>query len=82
MFLVGAHLLAACFFAFALYGILRADLVKQTSGDAIFGAVCGYLLLGIIWSLYTRPWRRLRPDPSLLGVAENANGCCDGDRGT
>jgi voltage-gated potassium channel len=49
--LVGAHLLAACFFAFALYGILRAILVKQASGDAIFGAVCGYLLLGIIWSL-------------------------------
>ena len=49
--LVGAHLLAACFFAFALYGILRAIFVKQASGDAIFGAVCGYLLLGIIWSL-------------------------------
>ena len=41
--LVGALLLAACFFAFALYGILRAVLVKQASGDAIFGAVCGYL---------------------------------------
>ena len=49
--LVGAHLLAACFFAFALYGILRAIFVKQASGDAIFAAVCGYLLLGIIWSL-------------------------------
>jgi voltage-gated potassium channel len=48
---VGAHLLAACVFAFALYGILRAVFVKQASGDAIFGAVCGYLLLGIIWSL-------------------------------
>ena len=49
--LVGAHLLAAGVFAFALYGILRAILVKQASGDAIFGAICGYLLLGIIWSL-------------------------------
>jgi voltage-gated potassium channel len=49
--LIGANLLAACFFAFALYGILRAVFVKQASGDAIFGAVCGYLLLGIIWSL-------------------------------
>jgi hypothetical protein len=48
---VGAYLLAACFFAFALYGILRAIFVRQVSGDAIFGAVCGYLLLGIIWSL-------------------------------
>ena len=49
--LVGAYLLAACFFAFALYGILRAILLKQASGDAILGAVCGYLLLGIIWSV-------------------------------
>ena len=24
---------------------------KQASGDAVFGAVCGYILLGIIWSL-------------------------------
>lgn len=51
MFLIGANLVAAAFFAFALYGILRAILVKEASGDAIFGAVCGYLLLGIIWSL-------------------------------
>ena len=49
--LVGAHLLAACFFAFSLYGILRAIFAKDVSGDAILGAVCGYLLLGIIWSL-------------------------------
>ncbi|MBM4089885.1 MAG: two pore domain potassium channel family protein [Planctomycetes bacterium] len=51
LFLVAAHLFAACFFAFALYGILRAIFVKQASGDAVFGAVVGYLLLGIIWSL-------------------------------
>jgi hypothetical protein len=49
--LVGSHLLAACVFAFALYRILRAVLLDQASGDAIFGAVCGYLLLGIIWAL-------------------------------
>jgi voltage-gated potassium channel len=49
--LVGAYLLAAGFFAFALYGILRAIFAKDVSGDAIFGTVCGYLLLGIIWSL-------------------------------
>ena len=48
---VGAHLVASGFFAFALYGILRAIVVPQASGGAIFGAVCGYLLLGIIWSL-------------------------------
>jgi hypothetical protein len=51
LLLIGAYLAAACFFAFALYGILRTILVKQPSGDAILGAVCGYLLLGIIWSL-------------------------------
>ena len=51
MLLVTAHLVAACFFSFAMYGILRAILAKQASGDAIFGAVCGYLLLGIIWTL-------------------------------
>jgi hypothetical protein len=51
LLVVGSYLLAACFFSFALWGILRAILLKQASGDAIFGAVCGYLLLGIIWSL-------------------------------
>jgi voltage-gated potassium channel len=51
LLLVGAYLLAAGFFAFALYGILRAIFAKEVSGDAIFGTVCGYLLLGIVWSL-------------------------------
>jgi hypothetical protein len=51
MCLVAAHLLAVCFFAFALYRILRGIFARQVSGDAIFGAVCGYLLLGIIWTL-------------------------------
>ncbi len=49
--LVATHLLAVGFFAFALYGILRGIFAKQASGDAIFGAVCGYILLGIIWTL-------------------------------
>lgn len=48
---VAAHLVAASFFAFSLYGILRAIFVSRVSGDALFGAACGYLLLGIIWSL-------------------------------
>ncbi len=34
--------------------------MNRVSGDAIFGAVCGYLLLGIIWSL-------------LYGAAETAS---------
>jgi voltage-gated potassium channel len=49
--LVASHLLAACFMAFALYGIVCGILANQVSGDAIFGAACGYLLLGIAWSL-------------------------------
>jgi voltage-gated potassium channel len=49
--LIAAHLIAVCFLAFALYGILRTILVSQVSGNAIFGAVCGYVLLGIIWTL-------------------------------
>jgi voltage-gated potassium channel len=48
---VGSLLTAASFFAFALYGILRGIFARHVSGDAVFGAVCGYLLLGIIWSL-------------------------------
>jgi voltage-gated potassium channel len=49
--IVGSHLLAACVFGFALYRILRAILVGYISRGALFGAVCGYLLLGIIWAL-------------------------------
>ena len=49
--LVGAQVVAAGFFAFALYRIVLAIFAKDVSGDAIFGTVCGYLLLGIIWSL-------------------------------
>jgi voltage-gated potassium channel len=49
--LVGAYVVAAGFFVFALSGILRGILVRQASGRVIFGAACGYLLLGIIWSL-------------------------------
>jgi voltage-gated potassium channel len=73
--LVGSHLVAASFFAFALYGILRGILVKQASGDAIFGAVCGYILLGIIWSvLYSAaetasPGSFSVPSPQGAGVA-------------
>jgi len=51
MLLVVSHLVAAACFAFALYGILRKIFAEHVSGDAIFGAICGYLLLGIIWGL-------------------------------
>jgi voltage-gated potassium channel len=49
--LVATYLVAVCFFAFALFGIIRAVLVRHVTGNAILGALCGYLLLGIIWSL-------------------------------
>jgi voltage-gated potassium channel len=51
MVLIAAHVVAVCFFAYALYGILRAIFVRRLSGDAIFGVICGYVLLGIIWTL-------------------------------
>ena len=51
MLVVASLVTAASFFTFALYGILRGILARQVSSDAVFGAVCGYLLLGIIWSL-------------------------------
>jgi hypothetical protein len=49
--LTSAYLLTACFFGFALSGIVRTILVGRATTDAILGAICGYLLLGIIWSL-------------------------------
>jgi hypothetical protein len=49
--LAASYLLTACFFAFALFGIVRTVLAGRASTHAIMGAVCGYLLLGIIWSL-------------------------------
>lgn len=71
--LVGTYLLAACLFAFALYGILRAIFAKQASGDAIFGAVCGYLLLGIIWSLLYLAVETAFPESFDMPAAGGAN---------
>jgi hypothetical protein len=58
--LVGAHLLAAGFFVFALYGILRAIFVKQASGDAIFVVTFSWGLSG---AFYTPLSRQLLRDP-------------------
>lgn len=80
-FLVGAQLLAASFFAFALYGILRGILVRQVSGDAIFGAVCGYLLLGIIWSLLYYAVETAVPGSFRLPAPTDAGGGTAPDRG-
>jgi hypothetical protein len=83
LFLVAAQLVAAGFFAFALYGILRAVLVKQASGDAIFGAVCGYLLLGIIWSLLYSAVETAFPGSFSSPAAQGAHAAAvRPDRGT
>jgi voltage-gated potassium channel len=81
MLLVGAYLVAACFFAFALYRILRAILVKQASGDAIFGAVCGYLLLGIIWSLLYSAVETAFPGSFRLPASRGGDAVTAPDRG-
>jgi voltage-gated potassium channel len=69
MLVVGSHLLAAFVFALALYRIVRTVLVDQASGDAIFGAVCGYLLLGIIWSLFYSAVETASPGSFSLSTA-------------
>jgi hypothetical protein len=71
--LVGSNLLAACVFSFALYGIVRAVLVNQASRDAIFGAVCGYLLLGIIWALVYSAVETASPGSFTSSVASKAS---------
>jgi hypothetical protein len=72
--LVGAHLVAACFFAFALYGILRAVLVRKATIDALFGAVCGYLLLGIIWTVLYSAVETAFPGSFVVPVTGAAEG--------
>ena len=74
LLLVVAHLLATGFFAFALYGILRAIFAKEVSGDAIFGTVCGYLLLGIIWGLLYSAVETASPGSFAVSAAGGADG--------
>jgi hypothetical protein len=61
------YLFAASFFGFALYGILRTILAKKVSGNALLGAVCGYLLLGIIWSLIYSTVETAQPGSLFAG---------------
>ncbi len=49
--LIVFQVLTACLFALTLGGIVRTILAGNATGDAILAAVCGYLLLGIIWTL-------------------------------
>ncbi|HMO83784.1 MAG TPA: potassium channel family protein [Lacipirellulaceae bacterium] len=51
VFAVIAHLLTALLFALVLWDIVREILAGHSTGDAILAALCGYLLLGIVWSL-------------------------------
>lgn len=71
--LVGAHLIAVCLFAFVLLRIVRVVLSKHVSGDAIFGAVCGYVLLGIIWSLLYSAVETASPGSFRLPASEHAD---------
>ncbi len=49
--LIVFQVLTACLFALTLGDIVRTILAGHATGDAILAAVCGYLLLGIIWTL-------------------------------
>ena len=59
--LISGHLSAALFFGLVLYRILKTVLIRRVSRDALFGAVCGYLLLGIIWGLVYSSLETFRP---------------------
>lgn len=48
---LAGNLCAVSFFVLALSAILAAIFRGNVTGDAIFGAICGYLLLGIIWGI-------------------------------
>ncbi len=83
LLLVGGYLLAAGFFIFALYGILRAILVQRPSGDAVFGAVCGYLLPGIIWTVLFSALETASPGSFHVSAAKDAAAAAPPlDRGT
>jgi voltage-gated potassium channel len=71
--LAAAHLVAVAFLAFALYGILRVIFMKQISGGAIFGVVCGYILLGIIWSLVYAAVEATFPGSFVMPSLANAD---------
>jgi hypothetical protein len=73
--LILGYLSAACFFGFALYGILANIMARSVSADAIFGAVCGYLLLGIIWGLAYSSLEAARPGSfRIAGTPATADG--------
>ena len=76
-----ALLAAACVFLFALCRILPAIFVKDPSWDALLGAVCGYLLLGIIWTVLYRAVETASPG-SFSVPAQQAGRSSGVDRAT
>jgi hypothetical protein len=60
-FLALSYLFTSFFFAFALFGIVRTVLSGRATTHAILGAVCGYLLLGLVWSLVYSAVETLAP---------------------
>lgn len=78
--LVAAYLLAVGFLAFSFLGILRAIFARDVPADAILGAVCGYLLLGIIWTVLYSAVETASPGSFNMpsrGDAEIMNACPD-----
>jgi voltage-gated potassium channel len=61
-FFVGFHLVAAAFLGFAVTTILRTIFREKTiSADSIYGAFCGYLLVGLIFGHLYRCLEALSP---------------------
>jgi hypothetical protein len=52
MSLTAGHVIGAAFFVVVAGRIVRSILLsRELSWDSIFGAICGYLLLGVAWGL-------------------------------
>jgi hypothetical protein len=79
--LVAAHLLTAGLFAFVLCGILGTILMGRAAGDALVGAVCGYLLLGIIWSLLYSAVETAAPGSFLIPTQDSVDANTSANRG-
>ena len=68
--LISAHLLAAGFMAFALFGIVTAMFRWNVNQHPVLGAICGYLLLGIIWTLLYTAVEMASPGSFRMSAAD------------
>jgi hypothetical protein len=75
--LAASYLLTACFFGFAWFGIVRSILMGRVTRHAILGAVCGYLLLGIVWSLLYTAVETLAPRSFRIAGSGGESGPAD-----